>query len=51
MSISASWQSENCSGVLLVIATIEPRSDHDEDTAHLAKALKLPRHHVPAEAA
>lgn len=32
-------------GVLFEIATNEPGFDHDEDTAHLGQALKLPHQH------
>jgi glyoxalase family protein len=32
-------------GVLFEIATNEPGFDHDEDTAHLGEALKLPKQH------
>jgi len=32
-------------GVLFEIATNEPGFDHDEDTAHLGEALKLPHQH------
>ena len=32
-------------GVLFEVATNEPGFDHDEDTAHLGEALKLPGQH------
>ncbi|GGA87659.1 dioxygenase [Brucella endophytica] len=37
-------------GVLFEIATNEPGFDHDEDTAHLGEALKLPTRYEPLRA-
>ena len=37
-------------GVLFEVATNEPGFDHDEDTAHLGEALKLPEQYEPARA-
>ncbi|MEM9966750.1 MAG: ring-cleaving dioxygenase [Pseudomonadota bacterium] len=37
-------------GVLFEVATNEPGFDHDEDTAHLGEALKLPSQYEPRRA-